>query len=450
MSPPETAGTSAKGQTMPYSPEAEAAVLGAVILDNQTIHRVVELLEPESFYDPKNKQVFTAMLDLYQANSPTDLVTLEATLRKMEALERAGGATYLASLLEKVAGSANVEHYARIVRDNATIRKLIRTTSRIQTQAFGHRGDAAELLDEAERAIFAISQDRSKPDIARLVEVLTPVFKELEKEKGHKEYVTGIASGFKDLDQLTSGFQNSDLIIVAGRPAMGKTTFALDVARHAAIEQNIPVGYFSLEMSCKHVAQRVLCAQAKVDGHKMRAGYLPDSDWPRLSMAMGPLSQAPIFIDDAPALSILELRAKARRLCAQHGAGIVFVDYLQLMRAGARFENRQQEISAISRSLKALAKELAIPVVALSQLSRAVERRGEEHRPQLADLRESGAIEQDADLVVFVYRPEVYGKTDTKGLAELIVGKHRNGPTGSVTLTFVHEWASFRDHTAGA
>jgi replicative DNA helicase len=434
---------------MPHSPEAEAAVLGAVILDNQATHRVVELLGADSFYDPKNRQIFAATLELYQANSPVDLVTLEAALRKADALEKAGGAAYLAALLEKVAGASNVEHYAKIVRDHATVRKLIRAASKIQAQAFGYKGEAAELLDEAERAIFSVSQDRTKSELAQLVDVLTPVFKELEKDKGHKEYVTGVPSGMKDLDKLTSGFQKADLIIIAGRPSMGKTTFALDVARHAAVDHGIPVGFFSLEMSRKHVAQRILCAQAKVDGHKMRAGYLPDSDWPRLSMAMGPLSEAPVFIDDTPALSILELRAKARRLRAQHGAGIVFVDYMQLMRAGTRFENRQQEISSISRAMKALAKELDIPVVALSQLSRAVERRGEEHRPQLADLRESGAIEQDADLVVFVYRPEVYGKKESKGMAELIVGKHRNGPTGSVTLTFVHEWASFRDHTAG-
>lgn len=455
MSARERTGSTPSGQAMPHSPEAEAAVMGAIVLDNQALHRVVEQLVPDSFYDPKNRLIYAAMLDLYQANSPVDLVTVEAALRKAETLEKAGGAAYLATLLEKVAGAGNVDHYARIVRDHATVRKLIRAATKIQAEAYSYKGEAAELLDEAERAIFSVSQERTKSEMAQLVDVLKPMFKELdahkerEKEDGHTEYVTGIPSGIKDLDKLTSGFQNADLVIIAGRPSMGKTTFALDVARIAAVEHDIPVGFFSLEMSRKHVAQRILCAQARVDGHKMRAGFLPDSDWPRLSMAMGPLSEAPVFIDDTPALSILELRAKARRLKAQHDAGILFVDYMQLMRAGGRYENRQQEISSISRSLKALAKELDAPVVALSQLSRAVERRGEEHRPQLADLRESGAIEQDADLVVFVYRPEVYGKKETRGMAELIVGKHRNGPTGTVSVTFVHEWASFRDQAPG-
>jgi replicative DNA helicase len=431
----------------PQNIEAEQSVLGGVLIENEAVHKVMEILTAEDFYRDAHRKIYDALMDLAERDEPADLITLTNELRKKEHLDSVGGASYVTSLIDSVVTAANIEYYAKIVKEKAILRKLIDTSTEIITHSYEDRSDVEGLLDEAERAIFEISENRVKPSFYSIRDIVKQSFKTIERLYEKKELVTGVPSGYRDLDQRTAGFQPSDLIIVAGRPSMGKTAFCLNVAQYAAIEKRIPVGIFSLEMSKEQLVIRMLCSEAQVEGTRLRTGFLTESDWPRLTLAAGNLSDAPIFIDDAAALSVLELRAKARRLNAEHGLGMIMIDYLQLMRGRAKVESRQQEISEISRSLKALAKELNIPVIAVSQLSRRTEER-QGMRPQLSDLRESGAIEQDADVIVFIYRDEVYNRSEdnpNRGKAEIIIGKQRNGPTGKIELAFLEKFTTFKE-----
>jgi replicative DNA helicase len=431
----------------PQNIEAEQSVLGAILIENDSINKVIEILTSDDFYREGHRKIFDAFISLSERDEPADLITLTNELRKMDQLDSIGGASYIASLIDFVPTAANIEYYAKIVKEKAILRKLITTSTDIVTRSYEYTEDVETLLDEAEQAIFQITGSRVKPSFYPIREVVKGSFKALERLYEKKELVTGVSSGFKELDRLTAGFQPSDLIIVAGRPGMGKTAFCLNLTQYAAIEKRVPVAIFSLEMSKEQLGIRMLCSEANVEGTKLRTGFLSESDWPKLTLAAGNLSDAPIFIDDTAALSALELRAKARRLLADHNLGIIMVDYLQLMRGRTRVESRQQEISEISRSLKALAKEINIPVIAVSQLSRKTEERTG-NRPQLSDLRESGAIEQDADLILFIYRDEVYNRSEdnpNKGKAEVIIGKQRNGPIGKIDLTFLDKFTSFKE-----
>jgi replicative DNA helicase len=431
----------------PQNIEAEQSVLGGVLIENEAVHKVMEILTAEDFYRDAHRKIYDALMDLAERDEPADLITLTNELRKKEHLDSVGGASYVTSLIDSVVTAANIEYYAKIVKEKAILRKLIDTSTEIITHSYEDRSDVEGLLDEAERAIFEISENRVKPSFYSIRDIVKQSFKTIERLYEKKELVTGVPSGYRDLDQRTAGFQPSDLIIVAGRPSMGKTAFCLNVAQYAAIEKRTPVAIFSLEMSKEQLVIRMLCSEAQVEGTRLRTGFLSESDWPRLTLAAGNLSDAPIFIDDAAALSVLELRAKARRLNAEHGLGMIMIDYLQLMRGRAKVESRQQEISEISRSLKALAKELNIPVIAVSQLSRRTEER-QGMRPQLSDLRESGAIEQDADVILFIYRDEVYNRSEdnpNRGKAEVIIGKQRNGPTGKIELAFLEKFTTFKE-----
>jgi replicative DNA helicase len=431
----------------PQNIEAEQSVLGGVLIENEAVHKVMEILTAEDFYRDAHRKIYDALMDLAERDEPADLITLTNELRKKEHLDSVGGASYVTSLIDSVVTAANIEYYAKIVKEKAILRKLIDTSTEIITHSYEDRSDVESLLDEAERAIFEISENRVKPSFYPIRDIVKQSFKTIERLYEKKELVTGVPSGYRELDQRTAGFQPSDLIIVAGRPSMGKTAFCLNVAQYAAIEKRTSVGIFSLEMSKEQIVIRMLCSEAQVEGTRLRTGFLSESDWPRLTLAAGTLSDAPIFIDDAAALSVLELRAKARRLNAEHGLGMIMIDYLQLMRGRAKVENRQQEISEISRSLKALAKELNIPVIAVSQLSRRTEER-QGMRPQLSDLRESGAIEQDADVILFIYRDEVYNRSEdnpNRGKAELIIGKQRNGPTGKIELAYLDKFTTFKE-----
>ena len=437
----------------PQNIEAEQSVLGGILIENEAIHKVMEVLIPDDFYREAHQKIYGSLLDLSERDEPADLITLTNELRKKDQLDSIGGASYVTSLIDTIPTAANIEYYARIVKEKAVLRKLIESATEIVTQSYEDRQDVEGLLDEAERAIFQIAENRVRPSFYPIREIVKNSFKTLEKLYEKKELVTGVPSGFKNLDMRTAGFQPSDLIIVAGRPSMGKTAFCLNVAQHTSIEKRTPVVIFSLEMSKEQLVIRMLCSEAHVDGSRIRTGFLSESDWPKLTLAAGNLSDAPIFIDDSAALTILELRAKARRLKGEHGLGLIIVDYLQLMRGRTKVESRQQEISEISRSLKALAKELNLPVIAVSQLSRSPEIRTDK-RPQMSDLRESGAIEQDADLILFIYRDEVYNRSEdnpNRGKAEVIIGKQRNGPTGKIELAFLDKYTAFKDlYTGGS
>jgi replicative DNA helicase len=429
----------------PQSLEAEVSVLGGILLENEALNRVLEVIREGDFYRESHRKIFSAILNLYERNEPADLITLSEALKKQGSFEEVGGIEYLNSLVNSVPTAANISYYAKIIKEKSILRKLINRATEIVSQGYGDAGDVDEFLDRAEHSIFEISEDRVRPSFYPIKDIIKSSFKTIEKLYEKRQLITGVATGFSRLDELTSGLQPSDLIIVAGRPSMGKTAFALNIAQHAAIEARVPAAIFSLEMAKEQLALRMLCSEAKVDAHRLRGGFLSESDWPKLTRAAGNLSEAPIFIDDTPGLTALEMRAKSRRLKAERNLGLIIVDYLQLMRGKADSDTREQEISDISRSLKALAKELTVPVIALSQLNRRVEERGDK-RPQLADLRESGAIEQDADVIIFLYRDEVYSRSDeNKGRAEIIIGKQRNGPTDKFELAFLDKYTCFEN-----
>lgn len=429
----------------PHSIDAEKSTLGAMLIDRDAIAKAIELLRPEDFYRKAHAIIYEVINEIFDKGEPVDLVTVSEELRAKEALEDIGGVAYLTSLADSVPTASNVTYYAKIVEEKSLLRNLIKSANKISQ--LGYRGDQEVdvVLDKAEQLVFNISQKRSVQEYSGIRDVLMDTFDNLEKLYDNKDGVTGVPTGFNDLDQMTSGFQESDLIIIAARPSMGKTALALNIAQYAAVQEDIPVAIFSLEMSKEQLVQRMLCSEAQVDGHRLRTGYLNEDDWNRLTNAAGSLSEANIFIDDTPGITAMEMRAKARRMKAEHGLGLILIDYLQLMQGQGRVESRQQEVSKISRSLKGLARELNVPVVSLSQLSRAVEQRNDK-RPQLSDLRASGSIEQDADLVAFIYRDEYYNPdTEKQGITEIIVGKQRNGPVGTVELAFQKEYTKFVD-----
>ena len=429
----------------PQNLEAEMAVLGAMLMDEDAIGVAIESLNKDYFYKESHRQIFEAILDLYNANKAVDLITLADALKIKGILDQIGGASYLTSLANVIPTAANIHHYANIVKEKGILRALINNATRIVAMCYEGESNVDDLVDKAEGLIFDVGDRRPKSAYVHLKDLIQESIDTIDRLYQKKEHVTGIPTGYIDFDIKTAGLQSSDLIIVAGRPSMGKSAFALGVAEFAAVFEKIPTVIFSLEMSKEQLVQRMLCAHAKVDAHKVRTGYLSSSDWPRLTAAAGKLSDAPIFIDDTPSISAMELRAKARRLKAQQDIKLIILDYLQLMRGASNIENRQQEISDISRSLKALARELNVPVLAISQLSRAVESRTD-HRPQLSDLRESGAIEQDADVVVLLLREDYYNPTpDNQGVTEVIIAKQRNGPVGSLKLAFIKEYTRFEN-----
>lgn len=436
----------------PQNLEAEQAVLGSTMLEKEAVYAVLEIIQPQDFYKDSNQLIFEAVQRLAERNEPVDLITITDELRTLGNLEKAGGVTYLATVANSVPSAANVEYYARIVAEKSLLRKLIKASSKISALCFEEQEDPVSLLDQAERLILSISGGSGKGNIASIRSVLLETLNKIESLYLQNTSVTGVASHYHALDRFTSGWQKSDLIILAARPAMGKTSLCLNIAQNVAVKDNLPVAVFSLEMSKEQLVQRMLCAEAMVDAQKLRNGRLTEEDWVRLTNAVAPLSNAPVYIDDTPGITVMELRSKTRKLKAEKGLGLVVIDYLQLMQGNKRTDNRQQEISEISRSLKALARELDVPIIALSQLSRAVEQ-GNEKRPSLSHLRESGALEQDADLVMFIYRDEYYNpESEKKNIAEVIIAKHRHGPVGSVELGFIKEYTKFvnldKVHTA--
>lgn len=429
----------------PHSDEAEVAVLGSMLSSKDAVSQTIQYLTPDHFYKSGNGKIYSAMLNLFDKGEPIDTVSVIDLLKKNKDLEAVGGTYFITGLVESVPTAAHAERYSKIVLEKALLRNLINLSHDIAKEAYDDSQDVADILDSVEQSIFRITHNRLKGGFIHIDPILVDAFEKLEKISSNKGSVIGVPSGLLDLDDITSGFQEGDLIIVAGRPGMGKTALALSMLRNASLEGGVGVGMFSLEMANHQLAMRLLCAEARVDSHFVRTGNLPKTHWKNLSIAVGSLAEAPIYLDDTPALTVLELRAKARRLKAEHNIGMIVVDYLQLMTGPKGVESRQQEISVISRSLKALAKELSIPVVALSQLSRAVEQRADK-QPQLSDLRESGAIEQDADVVIFLFRPWVYSQEDEdEGKAKIIIAKQRNGPTGVVEASFISKYARFEN-----
>ena len=427
-------------RTMPQSIEAEMSVLGAMILDNEVISLVIPILNKLSFYKTAHQELYQVIVDVYDKGQPVDLVVLREELKKRSLLEKVGGVEYLMELEEVVPTIGNVEYYANIVREKAIKRNLIEVAATIQKQSFEESTDTEQLLDASERAIFDITQKKFNTASTKLNEILKETFSRIENLHDRQSRLTGLSSGYYDLDDKTCGLQPSELIIFAARPSMGKTSLVLNIVEHVGVVEKKPVVIFYLEMSAQQVAQNMLCSHARIDAHKLRMGFLDDKQWSDLSYGLGSLSEAPIFIDDTPGLTVLEVRAKARRLKAQYDIQLVAVDYLQLMES-SRGENRQQEISIISRGLKSLARELKIPVIAVSQLNRSAESR-EGHRPRMSDLRESGAIEQDADVIVLLHRDNYYDP-DKDNMAELNIAKQRNGPTGVIKLTFLSHFMRF-------
>jgi replicative DNA helicase len=435
------------GRLPPQSLDAERAVLAAMLLDRDAIAISIEHLSADDFYRESHREIYRAILSLYERNEPTDIVSLRNELERRTELEKVGGASYLSDLFEYTVTAANIVHHCRIVRERSVLRSLIRVATDIASDAFDPTSEVDSLLDRAEQRIFSIAEERARRGFHEVGAFIKPTMETFTDLYETRRHITGIESGFPDLDRLTAGWQRADFIVIAGRPSMGKTALLLNFAAHVGLELKQPVAVFSLEMSCQQLTQRVLCSEAEVNLHHARTGKLREEEWPRLTHAASRLTNAKIFIDDTPGLTVMEMRAKARRLKAEAGLQVIIVDYLQLAQGEAAAENRQQEIASVSRGLKALAKELNVPVIAGSQLSRAVEARTD-RRPLLSDLRESGAIEQDADVVCFIHRPEVYpqnqNKAELKNYAELIIGKHRNGPTDTIHLTFIKEYARFR------
>jgi replicative DNA helicase len=431
------------GRVQPQNIEAEQSVIGCMLLDKEVIPTITKILKPEDFYRQDHREIYEAVMDLFDKAEPVDLITVSEQLKVRGTFDNVGGLEYLTNLATSVLTISNAKHYAKIVEEKSILRKLIRTSSDIINMGYEASEEVSIVLDKAEKAIFDILQKRNSQGLLHIKEVLVDTFNRLEELYNQKGYITGIATGFTDLDYKTAGLQNSDLILVAARPAMGKTSFALNIAQYAALYQNVPTAVFSLEMSKEQLTNRILCSEVMVDSQKMRTGKLEDEDWKKIARALGPLSEAPIYIDDTPGATVMEIRAKCRKLKLEKNLGLVVIDYLQLMQGRGRSENRQQEISEISRSLKILAKEINIPVITLSQLSRAPEARTD-HRPMLSDLRESGAIEQDADLVIFLYRDDYYKPdSDKKNIAEVIIAKHRNGSTGTIELRWFGEYTKF-------
>ncbi len=427
----------------PQDLNAEVAVLGAMLQESNAASKAFELLEDWCFYKSGHQHVYQAMAALFEHNEPLDVLTVGAELQRRSQLDAVGGNYYLTELVARVPSAANIEYHARIVLEKAILRRLIGVATEIANEAFEEQDRVDDILDKAEQRIFSLSERRLRRGFEFINPILHKTFDTIESYHQRRGAVTGVPTGFTELDEMTSGLQKSDLIIVAGRPSMGKTAFCLNMARNAAVDHNIGVGVFSLEMANYQLALRLLCSEARVNSHAVRTGRLPREQFSKLALAVGKLAEAPIYIDDTPALTVMEIRAKARRLVAEKKVGLFIVDYLQLVRGPRNVESRQIEISMISQSLKALAKELDVPVIALSQLSRAVEQRGGDRRPILSDLRESGAIEQDADVVMFIYRPEVYDRVEFEGISEVIIGKQRNGPIGTAKVMFLKDYVLF-------
>lgn len=431
-------------RSLPSNVDAERSLLGSVLVNNENYYRIVEFLRPEDFYLDSHRVIFRNMTALMENSRAIDLITLQDELLRNASLESAGGIAYLSGLLEGIPYLVNIENYIEIIRDKALLRQMISSASKTIAECFDQAEPADAILDQAEQALFNLSEHRTKSGFVSVSDMEEDTQKLLTKLYEDREMITGVPTGFQDLDRMTSGFQSGDLIILAARPSMGKTALALNMAEHVALKKGLPVGIFSLEMSKQQLLMRFLCAESMVDAHKVRTGYLAKDDFHQLIDALGTVTRAPLYIDDSSSLTIMEMRAKSRRLKAEHGLSLLIVDYLQLMSGYGRFENRVQEISGISRGLKALAKELEVPIVALSQLSRAPEQRQGDHRPQLSDLRESGSIEQDADVVLFIFREEVYKRDEeNEGKADLIISKQRNGPIGVVKLAFLKQYTKF-------
>ena len=431
----------------PQSIEAEESILSAILLDNSTLLDVLEILTPDNFYRTSHQIVFAAIAELFAKAEPVDLVTLTNLLRDQNKLEEVGGAAYLARIVDTVPSAMNVQHYARIVRDKSSLRRLIAKANEITQHCYEDGGDLDQVLDFAESAVFEISEDKHQAAFHPISKIIEVNIDALEERQGNQALVTGAPTGFTQLDHKTAGLQSSDMVILAARPSMGKTALALNIARNAAVEANTPVAIFSLEMSKESLSERMLCAEASVDSNRLRGGFLNPEDWNRITEAASVLSEAPIYIDDSPDISATSIRTKSRRLKMDKGLGMVIIDYIQLMKGRAMSERRDLEVSEISRALKLLAKELSVPVLALSQLNRKLEERNDK-RPKLSDLRESGALEQDADVVMFIYRDEVYNQDDNnpnKGTAEIIIAKQRNGPTGVIPLTFLGKYTRFEN-----
>ena len=441
------------GKLPPQALDLEESVLGALMLEKEALTNIIDILKPENFYKDAHKEIYQAIIDLFNNSQPIDLLTVTNQLKKNGTLDIVGGSYYVTKLTTRVNSASNIEFHSRIILEQSIKRELINISSKVQKDAYEDTIDVFDLLDQTEQSLFDVSESHIRKNYKKVQNLMKEAIDELETKKEKKDGITGVPSGFIDLDTITSGWQPSDLVIVAGRPSMGKTAFVLSLIRNASIDHNLPMGIFSLEMSSLQLVNRLISSEAELDSDKIRKGNLKDYEWQQLLHKTDLLQKAPIFIDDTPALSILELRAKARRLKSQHDIQCIIVDYLQLMTSeyGKTSGNREQEIASISRSLKAVAKELNIPVIALSQLSRAVETRGGDKRPVLSDLRESGSIEQDADMVMFIYRAEKYDITEdedgesTIGIAELLLRKNRNGPTGKVKLKFVERFAKFVD-----
>jgi replicative DNA helicase len=431
------------GRIQPQNTDAEQSVIGCMLLDKEAIPVVSEFLKAEDFYRDDHREIFEAVTDLFEKAEPVDLITVSEQLKLRGTYEKVGGLERLTNIATSVPTTANARHYAKIVEEKSTLRKLIKASSDIIKMSYEASEEVSTVLDRAEKSVFDILQKRNAQGYMHIKEILVDTFDRLEELYNNKSHITGIPTGFTDLDYKTAGLQKSDFILIAARPAMGKTSFALNIAQYVAIHHHIPVAIFSLEMSREQLANRILCSEVMIDSHRMRTGKLEDEDWKKIARALGPISEAPIYIDDTPGISVMEIRAKCRKLKLEKDLGLIVIDYLQLMQGRGRPENRQQEISEISRSLKILAKEINVPVVTLSQLSRAPEARSD-HRPMLSDLRESGAIEQDADLVMFLYRDDYYNPdTEKKNVAEVILAKHRNGSTGTVELRWFGEYTKF-------